>query len=732
MTTTKSFSLTTDLPPLSCGADIPLEPLLLFLFSTKSPADIHAIAASINLPSRCRHDLGVLLAALCQLGILRPHGKKKFLVDHETVREGILSVNPRGFGFVSLKDEKSAKKQQKDIFIPARNLSGALHGDRVLVFIQKYRSHRNRLEGTILATLERTLVQLVGIYSSNKRGGSVTPEDEHFPFQVTIPPKYAAKAEDGDAVVVSLERVKPETQRVKPYETGLTGHIVEILGNPEKLDVQMEMVIKKHGLSKEFPSDALAEAQQLTHEIKITPDRRDLRDIVHVTIDGETARDFDDAVAVLKTDKGYHLYVSIADVSHYVKPGSALDREAYSRGTSIYFPMGVLPMLPERLSNDICSLKPNEDRYTFTCIIHFDQKGRVQKTKFCKSVIRSQHRLTYTLVRKILVDKDPPSRDQYKSLLPSLECMEELAKLLDLNRQKRGSIGLDIPEAFVQLDKKEQKIIDISKAERNQAHKIIEEFMLAANEAVAAICIKKRFPAVYRIHEAPEPGKALELGRLMHSLGFQSRADAGSLQWFQELLRTFQGSPQEYIVNNLTLRVMQQARYSSNNVGHFGLAAESYTHFTSPIRRYPDLMVHRALTRLLQLTEDERQAPVSSISEAADFLSGRERAAVNAERDILDRLKVIFMSDKIGEAFHGIISGVTSFGLFVELQESFINGAIPLIDIPGKSFQVDTENHRIIDRYSKTLYKIGDLVSVKVQNVDRQRWKINFVLSHDE
>lgn len=712
--------------PHSSLTGVSLKSLLIFLFKQKTPIDAQTICDTLGIPPRSKHDIRSLLATLSHQHLLLPHGKKKYAINRETLKEGTLSVNFRGFGFVKLVNQNrgTSKKQQNDIFIPGRNLSGALHGDKVLVFIQQYSSRGNRLEGAILATLERPVSQIVGVYTTNKNRSFVTPEDDHFPFQISIPPHYSGEAKNGYAVVVSLAEDNQDRSVDAPFQ----GHITEVLGNPEDLGVQMEMVIRKHGLSKEFSPEVITEADRLTHGTEITSNRTDLRDIPHVTIDGETARDFDDAVSVFKNDSGFRLYVSIADVSHYVKPGSALDYEAYTRGTSIYFPTGVLPMLPERLSNDICSLKPNENRYTFTCILDFDHNGKVLKTKFCKSVICSQHRLTYTLVKKILVDKDRESRNTYKSILPSLEWMEELARRLEIQRQKRGSIGLDIPETYVQLDNKEQAIVDIHKAERNQAHKIIEEFMLAANEAVAAFFIKNRFPAVFRVHDVPDPGKAIELSRLMHYLGFQSTEDAGSLPWFQQLLHRFQGTPQEYIVNNLTLRVMQQARYSPDNIGHFGLAAESYTHFTSPIRRYPDLMVHRALASMLKIEKEESQAPADSLSEAADFLSGRERAAVKAERDMLDRLKVIFLEDKIGETFDGIISGISSYGLFVELQESLISGAISLHDIPEHSFQIDEENHRIIDRNSKALYQIGDIVQVRLLSVDKQRWRINFAL----
>lgn len=723
-------SVAPGLPRLSCGEHIHLESLLIALHHQNTPADLKEISKAIGLPSPCIHDLDTVLRSLSRQHLLKTHGKKKFYLNSEIVKEGVLTVHPRGFGFVKLPSEKKeVEKQRDDIFIPARSMAGALHGDRVLISLQRSSSRRNRLEGAIIAILERSVQQIVGFYTAGRSTGVVTPEDDRFPFHIIIHREFSCNAHNGSAVVVRLETNRKEKkQPTQPQGPALFGRIVEVLGNPDDLDVQMQIVIRKHGLPRTFSPAVLSEANQLTAPATATGDRTDLRDILHVTIDGETARDFDDAVSVNKTRNGYRLYVSIADVSHYVKPGSPIDQEAYQRGTSTYFPTGVLPMLPEQLSNEICSLKPNENRYTFTCILDFDRRGKVQKTKFCKSIIQSQHRLTYTIVSQILVDRNTEIRRQHKSLLTPLKWMGELAALLEKQRLKRGSIGLEIPESIVELDKDENSVISIHKSERNQAHKIIEEFMLAANEAVAGTFVKQRHRSIFRIHETPDTMKAMELSRLLHSFGFHSREDAGTLQWFHQLLKTAKDTPQEYIVNNLVLRVMQQARYSTENVGHFGLAADSYTHFTSPIRRYPDLMVHRSLARLLHLEKTDDKSADMTLSEAADFLSDRERIAIKAERDMLDRLKVFFMEDKVGEIFKGIISGVSSFGLFIELTDSLISGAVSLSDMEGDSFIVDEENHRIVGRSSRSTFQIGDLVTVRLLSVDKQRWRLNFII----
>ncbi|MBC8318194.1 MAG: ribonuclease R [Desulfobulbaceae bacterium] len=719
-----------NLPTMTCGEDVTMESLLTALFQYKSPADVKEIAQAIGLPPHCLQDLDTALRSLRHRHLLAAHGKKKYLLNGEIVKEGTLSVHPRGFGFAALAADETTGKKQDDIFIPERNMAGALHGDRILLGLQRLSSRRNRLEGAVLAILERTAEQIVGFYAEGSKRGIVTPEDARFPFQIIIPLEFSGGAQNGAAVVVQLDPAGKEKKPPEPFQKpALVGKIIEVLGNPEELAVQMEMVIRKHGLPRTFTPVAIHEAEALTIPTTVSADRTDLRDILHVTIDGETARDFDDAVSIVKTKNGYKLYVSIADVSHYVKPGSPLDQEAYLRGTSVYFPTGVVPMLPEQLSNEICSLKPDENRYSFTCILDFDRNGKRQKTEFCKSIIKSQYRLTYTLVSQILVDKDTAVRSQYKPLLTPLKWMGELAAQLEQLRLKRGSIGLEIPEAIIDLNTEENTILSIRRSDRNQAHKIVEEFMLAANEAVAATFVKHRHPAIFRIHENPDTMKAMELSRLLHSLGFHSREDAGSIQWFDQVLKTARGTPQEYIVNNLILRVMQQARYSTDNIGHFGLAADSYTHFTSPIRRYPDLLVHRALARLLHLDKEKVQTQeASSLSEAADFLSDRERIAVKAERDMLDRLKVFYMEDKVGEVFEGIISGVSAFGLFIELRESLISGAVSLTDMSGDSFFVDEENHRILGRSSRTSYQLGDLVQVRLLSADKQRWRLNFTL----
>lgn len=510
------------------------------------------------------------------------------------------------------------------------------------------------------------------------------------------------------------------------------GTIKQVLGNPDSTQVQMQMVIGKFELPHIFNKQSLAEADRFSDKVEFTPDRTDLRDILHVTIDGETARDFDDAVSVIKTKKGYRLYVSIADVSHYVRPGTDLDQDAWARGTSVYFPTGVVPMLPERLSNNLCSLNPEVDRYAFTAILDFDRSGNRQKIRFVKSVIRSQYRLTYTLVRQILVDKDVEIRSSYKPLLTPLKWMAELGGELEKGRIARGSMGFEIPEPYVEFGP-DDTIGAIKLRERNQAHKIIEEFMLAANEAVAETFADRQCAALYRVHQSPDPLKVAEFAEFMQSMGYEVPRDRENLssKWFNRLINQTKGTEREYLISNLILRVMQQARYSPENIGHFGLAAQFYTHFTSPIRRYPDLMVHRALKRLLWPDEKKAAQPIS-LHEAGEFLSKRERVAVDAEREMLDRLKVRYMEDKIGETFAGIISGITAFGLFVELTKTMISGAVAMADLPQGGYEFHEKRHTLVSRLTGKSYQVGNLVTVRLISVDKRARRINFTLAEDE
>jgi len=557
------------------------------------------IVTALDLPKREYRHVEGRLKDLCHRKLLRCAARGQYsLKRSDDFVEGTVAVNPRGFGFVTINNPPDWREGNKDVFIPANALATATHGDQVLLRItgRKY----DRYEGAVIRVIRRGTNRIVGLFVAGRSTSMVLPESDKFPFSVVVSKEHSRGARNGEAVVVEI------TEHFLGQRNP-SGRIIEILGDPGDMNVQNEITIRNFDLPHRFSQEALAEAAALDAEITLKPGQLDLRNILHVTIDGEDARDFDDAVAIERLADGYRLYVSIADVSHYVRPGSTLDKEAYERGTSVYFPTRVIPMLPERLSNNLCSLVPNEDRLAFTAILDFDDQGNRIAKKFGRSIILSRHRLTYTLVWKMLSGEEPGLRKKYQDIWQSLEIMAELASILETKRYVRGSIGFEIPEARIDLDK-DNRITNIGRRERNQAHKLIEEFMLAANEAVASTFTETGQPSLYRVHEAPDPLQVEEFADFARTMGLRLPEGQGSPHWFGKVLKLVAGKPQEYIVNNLLLRAMKQARYSNENVGHFGLAATDYTHFTSPIRRYPDLLVHRKLAELLSGRKTYRPA----------------------------------------------------------------------------------------------------------------------------
>ncbi len=676
-------------------------------------ADSKEIWHDLDWPRSARRDLYLLLDALVQQRVLVDAGDKSYGLNPKAFKEGKLVVNPKGFGFVILTVTDRAK-EEKDVFVPARFLGTAMHGDTVL--IQELGGSRGRTEGRVVAVVKRGLDRLVGIYAD----GVVTPDDSRLLLTVKISGDESLTAKNGDAVLVSLDEFGAEARSA-------TGRVIEVLGNPGSAKVQMEMVIRNYDLPHEFSDEVKNQVAKISATVEVGEGREDLRDIFHVTIDGETARDFDDAVSVEKLKKGFRLYVSIADVSHYVVPDSPLDKEAYQRGTSVYFPAGVLPMLPERLSNGLCSLNPDEDRYAFTAILDFDDTGKRVKSRFCRAVIRSRFRLTYTRVWEIIQGNLGEEGDE--ELKGPVATMAELGTLLEKKRMGRGAIGFELPEIEISVGE-DDRVEALHKRVRNQAHKLIEEFMLAANEAVAETMSKAEVDILYRIHEAPDPVKVDEFADFAHSFLGKLPKAASSPQWFNAVLSKAVGTPREYVVNNLLLRVMKQACYSPENVGHFGLAASYYCHFTSPIRRYPDLQVHRALADWLIGAKPHAKTK-GKLLDAGDFLSKRERVAVDAEREMANRLKAQYMSRHIGDSFPGIISGVTDWGLFIELDDLLVSGAIALTDLAGDYYILEEKMHRLVGKRTGKRYQLGDLVIVRVASVDLLTYRINFVLEED-
>jgi ribonuclease R len=640
---------------------------------------------------------------------------------------GTLSTHRDGYGFVT------PEGGGEDVFIPQRAMKSAMHGDTVEVRAEFSRMGGGKQEGRITAIVRRASSRIVGRYEETRRSAIVIPEEARLNLVVAIPPTGRGKAEDGHQVVVELTSY-PIGGR--PAE----GRIIEVLGWPDDPEVEVQSAIRRFDLPHVFGRDALDEAEAVAETVskEELKERVDLRGMQTVTIDGETARDFDDAVALRREGANFRLWVSIADVSNYVTPGSALDRDAYLRGTSVYFPDRCIPMLPERLSNGICSLNPQVDRLTMTAEMLFDKSGAMLESSFYPSVIRSTARLTYTLVRQIIVDSDPEITDKHRPLAPMLLEMKELALILMAMRRGRGSIDFDLPEPeiIIGLTGQTEGII---RAERNLAHQLIEQFMLAANEAVAAGITDRGIPFLYRIHENPDPAKLINFQEFVYGFGYEfplkdERVDPADLQ---RLLDQAEGKPEERMVNYALLRCMKQARYAAENLGHFGLASPCYCHFTSPIRRYPDLVVHRILKAALALDLQKggkraaRELALATLrlGEVAEHTSKRERVAMEAERDIVELKKVQYMQKHLGEEFAGCISGVTAFGLFVELDELFVEGLIHISTLDDDLYTHLEKQHSLVGRRQKRVFRIGDRLRVTIAAVVPATRRIEFVLA---
>ena len=653
--------------------------------------------------------------------LVRLKGRLFVLPSEKPGIVGKLSTHRDGYGFVI------PAGGGEDIFIPARYLRDNMHGDTVEVQVVA-RKRDGKREGRIVRTVERGFTKIVGRYETQKGFGRVIPDELRITRDILIPAKAADKAQNGQVVVVEITS----------YPSGgnsLQGKIIEVLGWPEEAEVEVQTVIRKYDLPFIFPADALSSARAVSNKVADADlkGRVDLRERLTVTIDGETARDFDDAVSVRREANGnIRLWVSIADVSHYVKPGSPLDREAYLRGTSVYFPDRCIPMLPEELSNGICSLNPEVDRLTLTAEMLFSPSGEMREASFYPSVIKSAARLTYTIVKKILVDNDPELCKEYAGLVADLKIMEALALKLMAKRKARGSIDFDLPEPEIILDM-QGGTEAIIRAERNLAHKIIEEFMLAANEAVASHIEDRHVPSLYRVHETPDLAKLEDFKEFVFNFGYELRLSGESVEpgEFQRLLDQAEGKPEERMINEVLLRCMKQARYSAENLGHFGLAAPCYTHYTSPIRRYPDLVVHRILKKLLgkKINEKEKELLAETLPETAIHTSKRERVAMEAEREIVELKKMQFMRDKVGEEFEGIITGVAAFGFFVELMELFVEGMVHISTLKEDFYQYLEKQHALLGERSRQMFRIGDRLRVRVASVSLEKKQIEFVLA---
>jgi len=651
--------------------------------------------------------------------ILKARNERYGLLNNEYMALGVLEGNEKGFGFVISKDRPG-----EDVFISAENMNGAMHGDKVVVNILKRREASRKQEGEIIRILERANETVIGTYEGNGNFGFVIPDNHKLSYDIFIPKAGSMNAKDGHKVIVELTRW-PEPRR------NPEGSVVEVLGYPWEKGTDILSIVRMFNLPSVFPEDVIKEAQAVPMRI---PDdeisrRRDLRQLKLFTVDGADAKDLDDAVSVESLDNGgYRLGVHIADVSHYVKDGSPLDKEALKRGNSVYLLDRVIPMLPHELSNGICSLNPNEDRLAMSVIMDIDKKGKVYAHEIFESVINSKARLIYDDVSDLLEGKTS-TEGKLKEVAEELFVMKELMDILRARRERRGSIDFDFPESYIELDEN-GKPIDVRKLERRVANRLIEEFMLVCNETVAERFFWAQIPFLYRIHEDPNPEKVADFLRFIHNFGYSIRGKELHPKDFQRLTDEIKGRREEPVISTLLLRTMQKAVYSSEPGKHFGLAAQYYSHFTSPIRRYPDLQIHRIIKETLRgsLSHIRMEHLEGWLPEVADHTSMTERRAEEAEREVDDLKKAQYMAERIGEEYDGIVSSVTSFGMFVQLENT-IEGLVHFSNMEDDFYFFDEENYMIVGERTKRTYRLGDEVRIKVIGADIGKKNIDFAIA---
>jgi len=695
------------------------EAILALLKQAGEPLGFRELTAALGISGERDLDaIGRRLRAMERDGQLLKNRRGQYgLLDRMDMVTGRVIGHADGFGFLV------PETGGEDLFLSPREMRLVLHGDRAVARVSGI-DPRGRKEGSIIEVLERSHRTVVGRYVGENQVGFLVPSDKRISQDILIPRDAAGGARTDQIVVAEI--TEHPTRRSQPV-----GKIVEILGDHMAPGMEIEVAIRAYDLPHVWPDAVLTEVSGLAPQVpdEAKAGREDLRDVPLVTIDGEDARDFDDAVYCERVGKGYRLIVAIADVSHYVKPGTALDREAVARGNSVYFPQHVIPMLPEILSNGLCSLNPKVDRLCMACEMEINARGDITDYRFFEAVMRSQARLTYTKVAAMLVDGDAALRKEHAPLVPHLENLYALYKVLHKARQARGAVDFELPETKI-LYNEQRKIERIVPLTRNDAHKLIEECMLAANVCAAEFLVKHKVPAPFRIHAGPPAEKLTALREFLFELGVQlGGGDEPKARDYARLLASLGDRPDARLIHTVLLRSLAQAIYSPDNIGHFALGYENYTHFTSPIRRYPDLLVHRAIRGLLR--RERITETIEAVQSLTDHLSMTERRADEATRDVVRWLKTEYMMDKVGEEFDGIISGVTNFGIFVELAEVYVDGLVHITALGGDYYHFDPAKHRLLGERTRRSFRLGDPVRVKVAKVNLDEAKIDFELAGD-
>lgn len=719
------------------GVPLPSREYILQLLADRGvPMTFEQIAAELDVRAEETELFQRRLSAMRRDGqLMQNRGGAWLIPDKADLVRGRVQGHPDGFGFL-VPDE--GQSQRNDIFLPEKEMRELLHGDRALVRIAGV-DRRGRPEGKLVEVLERANQRIVGRVFCEHGVWFVVPENKRIAQDILLAPaekgQRVAKPKDGQ--IVGVELIEQPTKHAQPI-----GRVVEVLGNFADPGMEIEIALRSHELPHEFSAAALAQTRRLPDEVreKDLAGREDLRELPLVTIDGETARDFDDAVYCEPLGgrrgkgkaQGFRLVVAIADVSHYVAPGGGLDRDAFDRGNSVYFPRRVIPMLPEKLSNGLCSLNPQVDRLCMVCDMEIDADGGIGPYRFYPAVMNSKARLTYTEVAAALFDKDVATRKKLKPLLPHLEALDALFRVLLKAREVRGAIDFDTVETVMEFDD-QGKIARILPYERNDAHRIIEECMLAANVCASDFLQSRKHPALYRVHEGPSEERLTRLRDFLGGFGLQlGGGDKPSAKDFARLMDEVRGRPDKQLLQTMMLRSLKQAVYSPDSVGHFGLAYEHYTHFTSPIRRYPDLLVHRAIKAVLggkryQVAGGE--GGESGWDAAGQHCSMTERRADEATRDVESWLKCYFMQDRVGEEFDGSVSSVVPFGLFVALDNVFVEGLVHISDLGHDYFHFDEKQHVLVGERTGARYRLADRVRVQLVRVDLDTRKIDFRLA---